>query len=100
MKTLEPKPKRIARFSLEKSFNQTAAVDLKEWSSSPKICFLHLTDHFTRVSVSCVVYTKRKENIIEKIFEAWISTFVYADKFLDDDGGEFDNDHLYLSVKI
>ena len=30
MKTLKAKPKPIVRFSLEKSFNQTAAVDLKE----------------------------------------------------------------------
>ena len=53
----KPKPKPIVGFPLAKHFNQTVALDFKEWSSSPKIWFLHLIDHFTRFSASCVVYT-------------------------------------------
>ena len=54
----KPKPKPIVGFPLAKHFNQTVALYFKEWSSSPKIWFLHLIDHFTRFSASCVVYTK------------------------------------------
>ena len=39
------------------------------------------------------VYNKRKEKIIEKIFKIWISTFGCINKFLLDNGGEFDNEH-------
>ena len=90
----KPKPKPIVGFPLAKHFNQTVALDFKEWSSSPKIWFLHLIDHFTRFSASCVVYTKWKEKIIKNISKIWISTFGCAIKFLLDNGGEFDNDHF------
>ena len=52
-----------------------------------KICFLHLIDYCTRFSASCVVYIKRKETTIKKIFE--ISAFCFANKFLVDNGREF-----------
>ena len=72
---------------------RSKTLNLKEWSLSPKIKFLHLIDHLARFSIT-VVYTKQKEKIIEKIFEVWISTFGCANKFLVDNGGEFDNCYL------
>ena len=92
------KPKLIVGFPLVKRLNQTAVLDLKEWSSSSKTWFLQLIHHFTRFSAFCVVYTKRKETIIEKIIEVWISTFGCAIKFLVDNGGEFDNDN-FISLR-
>ena len=77
--------------------SQNALIKQKLWiskSSLPKIWFLHLIEHFTNFSASCVVYTKRKERYIEKIFEIWISTFGYADKFSVGNRGEFVNDHF------
>ena len=53
----KPKPKPNVGFPLAKRFNQTVTLHLKEWSSSSKIWFLHLTDHFTCFSASCVVST-------------------------------------------
>ena len=84
----KPKPKPNVGFPLAKRFNQTVTLHLKEWSSSSKIWFLHLIDHFTCFSASCVVSTKRKAKIIKKIFEIWISTFGCPNKFLVDNGGE------------
>ena len=33
----QPKPKPIVSFPLAKTFNETAALDLKEWKSNPKV---------------------------------------------------------------
>ena len=75
-----------------KTFNGTVGMDLKDWSHYPKIWFLHLVDHATCYSVSCDIYTKRKEEIVKRIFQIWISIFGSAKKFLVDNGGELDND--------
>ena len=55
---------------------------------------MHLVDYASRYSTSCVIYTKRKEEIIKKIFQIWISIFGSAKKFLVNNGGEFDNDEF------
>ena len=89
-----PKPRPLVGFPMAKTFNETVGMDLKEWSHSPKIWFLHLVDHATRYSASCVIYTKRKEEIIKKIFKIWISIFGSAKRFLVDNGGEFNNDEF------
>ena len=89
-----PKPRPVVGFPMAKTFNETVDMDLKERSHSPKIWFLHLVDHATRYSASCVIYTKRKEETIKKIFQIWISIFGSAKKFLVDNGGEFNNDEF------
>ena len=33
----KPKPKSIVSFPLAKTFNETVALDLKEWKSNPKV---------------------------------------------------------------
>ena len=57
------KPRSCVGFSMARNFNETVAMDLKQWSNSPSIWFLHLIDHFSRSSASCVIRTKRKEII-------------------------------------
>ena len=89
-----PKPRPVVGFPMAKTFNETVGMYLKECSHSPKIWFLHLVDHATCHSASCVIYTKRKQEIIKKIFQIWISIFGSAKKFLVDNGGEFDNDEF------
>ena len=86
-----PKPRPVVSFPMEKTFNETVGMDLKEWSHSPEIWFLHFVNHSTRYSASCVIYTKRKKEII---FQIWISIFGSAKKFLIDNGGEFDSDEF------
>ena len=94
MKYKKPKPRPIVGLPMARNFNETVAMDLKQWSSSPNIWFLHLIDHATRYSVSCVIHSKKKEVIVRKLFEHWITTFGCAEKFLVDNGGEFCNDEF------
>ena len=65
-----------------------------EWSHNKKIWLLHIIDHATRYSVSCVIYSKRKEVIVKKIFQHWIGSFGHPKKILIDNGGEFCNDEF------
>ena len=85
------KPRPIVSFPLAKTFNETLAMDLKEWSNSKKIWLLHIIDHATRYSVSCPIRSKKKEVIVSKIFQHWIGSFGHPRKILVDNGGEFDN---------
>ena len=52
---------------------------------------LHIIDHATRYSSSCVIYTKEKEEVVNKLFENWITIFGNPGKILVDNGGEFCN---------
>ena len=56
----KPKPKPIVSFPLARTFTETVALDLKEWKSNLTVWFLHIIDHLTRFSASCVIKTKRK----------------------------------------
>lgn len=94
LKYKKSKPRPIVGFPLAKSFNETIAMDLKEWSNNKKIWFLHIIDHATRYSVSSVIRSKKKEVIVKKIFQCWIGSFGYPNKILVDNGGEFANDEF------
>ena len=50
-----------------------------------------------RFSASCVIKSKRKEVIVKKILKIWISIFGSPQKFLVDNGGEFNN-HEFISL--
>ena len=84
----------VVGFPMAKQFNDTVAMDLKQWSYQDGIWLLHLIDHATRYTDSCVIRSKRKEVVIEGIFKIWISIFVTAGKCLVDNGDEFDNEDL------
>ena len=85
-------PRQVAGLSLAHVFNETVAMDLKEWTEcSTKTWFLHMIDHATRYSASSVIRSKRKEVIVDEIFKIWIKIFGYLKKILVDNGGEFDN---------
>ena len=56
-----------------------------------KIWLLHVIDHATRYSISCVITSKKKELIMKKIFQYWIGIFGHPNKILVGNGGEFDN---------
>ena len=58
----KPKPRPIVGFPLAKHFNETVAFDLKEWSSNT--WFLHMINHQTRFSASCVIKSKHKKVIV------------------------------------
>ena len=78
--------KPVVGLPMARKLKETVAMDLKEYDHSKGIWFLHLIDHFTRYSQSCVIRTKRKEEIVKRIFEIWIRYFGSAKKFLTDNG--------------
>ena len=71
-------------------------MNLKHWPDSPKVWFLHITDHVTRYSVSCVVRSKKKEVILEKIFKHWVTILASPKKILADNGNEFANSDFII----
>ena len=93
----KPKPKLVVSFPLAKHFIETVALDLKDWKNNPKVWFLHIIDHLTQFSPSCVIKRKRKEQIIKQVFTIWLSIFGSPKKFLVYDGGEF-NDEDFCSL--
>ena len=83
--------KPIVSLPMAREFNETVAMDLKEWKKG-EIYFLHLIDMATRFSRSAVIYSKEKRVIIDKIIEIWIGTGIGSPaKILCDNGGEFAN---------
>ena len=63
-KKLKRRP--ILSFPPAKRFNETVALDTKEWTSST--WFLHVLDYLTRFSRLCVIKRKCKEVIMKNIF--------------------------------
>ena len=68
---------------------------MKEQKSNPKVWFLHIIDHLSRFSASCVIKTKWKEEIIKQVSRIWVSIFGSPKKFLVDNGGEFNNEDFH-----
>ena len=66
-------------------------MDLKEFEHH-KSWILHIIDSFTRFSAACLIYTKKKEVVVSKIFQIWVGYFGSPRKFLLDNGGEFANE--------
>ena len=89
-------------------FNETVAIDLKEWTKAKdKTWFLHLVDHATCFSQSVIIKNKQKEVIVRELFKMWIAMFGDRKKFLVENGGEFYNDvfrdfceNLNITIKI
>ena len=59
----------LLEISRATEFNESVAMDLKQWSYQDKVWLIHIVDYFTRYSVSWVIQPKRKEVIVESIFE-------------------------------
>ena len=81
----------VVSFPMSDRFNQVVAMDLKEFKHN-KIWILHLIDCATRYSAACLITTKRKEVIVQRLFQTWISYFGCPKKFHSDNGGEFANE--------
>ena len=64
-------------------------MDLKIYKGTK---ILQLIDHATCYSSICVISSKGKEVIVDNIFKFWIALFGSPSRFLDDNGGEFNND--------
>lgn len=80
----------VVGFSMAREFNDTVALDLKQWQ--PKLWFCHMIDLATRYSVCEVVKSKEKEVILHAVMTGWIAKFGSPRQFLSDNGGEFSNE--------
>ena len=78
----------VVGLSLAKEFNENVSIDLKDYEGTK---ILHMIDHATRFSTTCVIPSKDKRVIIDKVFKFWIALFGCPKKFLSDNGGEFNN---------
>ena len=85
----KPPPRPVVGFPMATRFGECVAMDLKQFGN---VYLLHLIDHATRFSSGAVIRTKQADVIIREIFKCWISVFGCAEKFLVDNGGEFNNE--------
>ena len=81
MRYKRPSSKPAVGFSLAHDFNETVAMDLKQFKC---VYNLHMVDHATRYSAAAIISSKQKEVIIYKIFIFGTPTI-----FLSDNGSEF-----------
>ena len=85
------KPKPVVGLPKGDRFNQVVSMDLKEIQKG-KIWILHLVDNATRYTAATLIYSKKKDVIVKKIFQIWLSYFGSPEKFHSDCGGEFVNE--------
>ena len=90
----KPPPRPVVGFPMATRFGQCVAMDLKAFGN---VHLLHLIDHATRFSAGAVIRTKKAETVMKELFRVWISVFGAPDKFLSDNGGEFNNE-IYREV--
>ena len=73
-------------------FNDLISMDLKDYIHN-EIWILHLIDAATRYSAACLIYSKKKDVVVSKIFQIWISYFGAPKKMQSDNGGEFNEEN-------
>ena len=89
------KSRPVVGLPLTTRFNECVSMDLKEVKfRGMKIILLNMIDYTTRFCVSAMLNSKRKEEVVESLFQEWIAVFGRAEKFLVDNGGEFANDEF------
>ena len=60
-KTKKKQIRSLVGFPLVTKFNEYVAMDLKQWSYQDKVWFIHIVDHLTRYSASCVIQSKNQK---------------------------------------
>lgn len=91
IKFKRPEPRPVVSMPLASKFNEMVSLDLKVYDG---VYFLVMVDVATRFCSSCVITNKCPKTIIEGIFTSWISLFGTPNKFLSDNGGEFNNNQF------
>lgn len=67
-------------------------MDLHQLQSN--LWYLHIVDHFSRLSAACLITSKRSNVIIEKVISNWICIYGSPKVILSDNGGEFNNEEF------
>ena len=91
IKHKRPRPRPVVSMPLGRSFNETVAMDLKNWFD---VYFLVLVDIATRYCTAVVITNKKADTVVTALFTSWISRFGAPQNFFSDNGGEFDNDAM------
>ena len=84
-----PSPRPVVGLPMASEFNEVVAMDIKFLNGK---MILHLIDHLSRYSAAAIINSKRPDEIVNKIFQIWISVFGPPSKFFSDNGGEFNNE--------
>ena len=63
MRYKRPSSRPVVGFSLSHDFNETVAMDLKQFRG---VYILHMVDHATRYSAAAIISSKQKEVVIDK----------------------------------
>ena len=87
----KPANRPVVCMPLAKDFNDTVAMDIKEFDKAKNIYFQHMIDHKTRFSTAKMVKSKNREVIVDSVMTHWIALFGKPKKFLTDNGGEYVN---------
>ena len=61
--------------------------------------FFHIIDHATKYSQANLIPGKRKDIIIDKLFQHWTEVFGCPQRFLSNNGGEFKNE-LFRNASV
>ena len=85
-----PKPK--VSLMTPKDVNDIVGMDIKDLSTGHHM--FHCIDLFSRFSTTTIIPNKKKETIIEDLFQNWITIFGRPTTFLSDNGGEFLNEEF------
>ena len=88
-------PRPVVAFPMANDFNQLVTMDLKIFR---KGYILHIIDAFTRFSVSTFVKHKTPSVIIGSVLKKWISVFGTMQGIFSDNGGEFSNDEMRVTL--
>ena len=88
----KPPLRPVVSLPMATRFNEAVAMDLKQFDNN--LYMLHIIDMATRLSAAAVIHSKKPEVIVREIFRQWISVYGTPEKFLSDNGGEFNNPSL------
>jgi hypothetical protein len=92
LKHKKESPRKRVALPQGKTFNDVVAMDLKQLED--KSLILHVIDTLSRYSGVISVKSKEAREIVDKLFQIWISIFGRPNKFISDNGGEFINDEF------
>ena len=92
LKHKKQSPRKKVALPQGKTFNEIVVMDLKMLED--KSWILHAIDTLTRYSGIISVKSKEAKEIVDKLFQIWISIFGRPNKFISDNGGEFVNEDL------
>ena len=79
--------KPVACIPVADGFNQVVGVDLR--IKGDGLIILYIIDIWSKLMAARVVKSKKSEDIVKAMLEAWVSIYGCPDGFLHDNGGEF-----------